>query len=366
MVGSNVGEPTTAARPAAVGSAPGDGRPLVVNVVPFSIDGWRWFESATAAQIRWEFFGPAARTWPERKLRWSSLALTRGCHRAVRFAHHAGAKLLISHDPKATYRCAEVNRRRAEPIPHLAWSFNFAALPKGIKRRLMTAAFRDVDRFIVFSTMERELYANYFDLPIDRFTMIHWAMGPLAMDPPDRPTIPGDYICSLGGNARDYLTLMAAMALVPDIPLVAVVRPNNLQGLTVPPNVAIRTNIPFPDAINILNYSRFTVVPLVGSEVPCGHVTIVVAMQFGVAPIVTRSTGLDDYAITDRTAVTYRANDAADLARQIRRLWDDRPLARTLGDNGRQFFADHCAEGVARSALEDQLTHYGLLRRATA
>ncbi len=157
---------------------------------------------------------------------------------------------------------------------------------------------------------------------------------------------------------------MAAMALVPDIPLVAVVRPNNLQGLTVPPNVAIRTNIPFPDAINILNYSRFTVVPLVGSEVPCGHVTIVVAMQFGVAPIVTRSTGLDDYAIADRTAVTYQAHDAADLARQIRRLWDDRPLARTLGDNGRQFFADHCAEGVARSALADQLTRYGLLKRA--
>ncbi len=185
------GEPTTAARPVAVAPAPGDGRPLVVNVVPFSIDGWRWFEADTADQIRWEFFGPAAQTWPERKLRWSSLALTRGCHRAVRFAHRAGAKLLISHDPKATYRCAEVNRRLAEPIPHLAWSFNFAALPKGIKRRLMTAAFRDVDRFIVFSTMERELYANYFDLPIDRFTMIHWAMGPLAMDPPDRPTIRG-------------------------------------------------------------------------------------------------------------------------------------------------------------------------------
>ena len=342
----------------------GDNRPLVVNIVPFSLDKWRWFEADTSDQIRWEFFGPAAMSWPERKLRWSSLALTRGCHRAVRFARREGTKLLISHDPKATYRVAEVNRRARDPIPHLAWSFNFAALPKGLKRKLMTAAFRDVDRFIVFSTMERELYANYFDIPIDRFTMIHWAMGPLAMDPPDRPTIEWDYICSLGGNARDYPTLMAAMALLPDIRLVAVVRPDNLQGLIVPPNVVVRTNIPFPDAINILNYSRFTVVPLIGSEVPCGHVTIVVAMQFGVAPIVTRSTGLEDYAIPDRTAVTYAAHDAADLARQIRRLWDDRELTRTLGGNGRQFFADHCAEDVARSALADQLTRYGLLNRS--
>ncbi len=365
MVGSEMGDSATVEQPVEASGRAGDGRPLVVNVVPFSIDGWRWFESHTADQIRWEFFGPGRMTWPERKLRWSSLALTRGCHRAVRFADRQGAKLLISHDPKATYRCAEVNRRLKRPIPHLAWSFNFAALPKGIKRRLMTAAFRDVDRFIVFSTMERELYANYFNLPIDRFTTIHWAMGPLAMNPPDRPTIAGDYICSLGGNARDYPTLMAAMAQLPDIPLVAVVRPDNLQGLTVPPNVTIRTNIPFPDAINILNYSRFTVVPLIGSEVPCGHVTIVVAMQFGVAPIVTRSTGLDDYAIPDQTAVTYQAHNAADLARQIRRLWDDQALTQTLGANGRQFFADHCAEDVARSALADQLTHYGLLKRAS-
>ena len=354
MVGSGSGS----------GSAGAQGRPLVVNVVPFSIDGWRWFEADTADQVHWEFFGPAGMTWPERKFRWSSLALTRGCHRAVRFAQRAGAKLLISHDPKATFRCAEINRRSKRPIPHLAWSFNFAALPRGIKRRLMTRAFRDVDRFIVFSTMERELYARYFDLPVERFTTIHWAMGPLAMDPPDRPSIDGDYICSLGGNARDYPTLMAAMALLPEIRLVAVVRPDNLQGLTVPPNVSVRTNIPFADACNILNYSRLTVVPLIGSEVPCGHVTIVVAMQFGVASVVTRSTGLDDYAIPEVTAVTYRDHDAADLARQIRRLWEDRALARTLGENGRQFFRDHCAESVARSALADQLTRYGVLDRS--
>ena len=350
--------------PDAVHGAVGQ-RPLVVNVIPYQANDWRWFEADTADQIRWEFRGLGPLSWLEHKLRFSSLALTRACHRAVRFAQREGASLLISHDPKTTYRCAEVNRRAKHPIPHLAWSFNFASLPRGLKRRLMIAAFRDVDRFIVFSTMERELYANYFDLPIDRFTTIHWAMGALPMNPPDRPSIDGDYICSLGGNARDYPTLMAAMTLLPEIRLVAVVRPNNLQGLTVPPNVTVRTNIPFPEATNILNYSRFTVVPLIGSEVPCGHVTIVVAMQFGVAPIVTRSTGLDDYAIPEQTAITYQDHDAADLARQIQRLWDDRVFTQTLGASGRQFFRDHCDESVARRALMDQLAHYGVLDRST-
>ena len=352
-----MGKADAGAGEAAVAASPTrgarDGRPLVVNVVPFNLEGWRWFEADTVDRVRWEFFGPSAMSWPERKLRWSSLALTRGCHRAVRFADREGARLLVSHDPKATYRCAEVNRRLKRPIPHLAWSFNFARLPTGLKRRLMTSAFRDVERFVTFSTMERELYANYFDIPIDRFTMIHWAMGPLAMDPPDRPQVAGDYICSLGGNARDYPTLMAAMAQLPDIPLVAVVRPDNLAGLAVPPNVTIRTNIPFAEACNILNFSRCTVVPLVGSEVPCGHVTIVVAMQFGVAPIVTRSTGLEDYAMPDRTALTYQVHDAGDLARQ-------------LGANGREFFAANCAEDVARTALAQQLARFGVLAGSEA
>lgn len=366
MGGRDSGESATAVglTGQGAGPGPGGGRPLVVNVVPFTLDDWRWFEADTVDRVRWEFFGPSPLTWPERRLRWSSLALTRGCTRAVRYAAREGARLLVSHDPKATYRCAEVNRRLRRPIPHLAWSFNFARLPTGIKRRLMASAFRDVARFVTFSTMERELYSNYFDIPIDRFTMIHWAMGPLAMDPPDRPAVAGDYICSIGGNARDYPTLMAAMAQLPDIPLVAVVRPDNLRGLAVPPNVTVRTNIPFPEACNILNHSRFTVVPLVGSEVPCGHVTIVVAMQFGVAPIVTRSTGLDDYAIPDRTALTYRAHDAADLAGQIRRLWDDHDLARRLGDDGRRFFAENCAEDVARNALAHQLASFGVLPRS--
>ena len=366
MVESNSGHSAIAARPVVPQSDPKvDNRPLVVNVLPYEANGWRWFESATVDQIRWEFFFLTMTTWLHQRIG-SSLALTRVCAQAIWFAQRKRAKLLITHDPKATLRCGIVNRLARRRIPHLAWGFNFAALPRGIKKRLMTAAFRDVDRFIVFSTMERDLYAAYFQIPVEKFTMVHWAMSPMKVTSPDLPLVAGEYICSLGGNARDYPTLMAAMATLPDIPLVAVLRPENLQGLTVPPNVTIRTNIPFPEAANILSFSRFTVVPLVGSEVPCGHITMVVATQLGVAAIVTRSTGLDDYAIPDQTALTYRDHDPVDLASQIRRLWDDRALNQTLSANSRQFFQEHCTEDVMRDALADQLTHYGLLAQSPA
>ena len=36
--------------------------------------------------------------------------------------------------------------------------------------------------------------------------------------------------------------------------------------------------IPYPRAMNILQHSRFMVLPLKGSAVPCGHVTLVAAM----------------------------------------------------------------------------------------
>ena len=199
------------------------------------------------------------------------------------------ARLLISVHPKVTYRCAEALRLSRRRVPHLAWSFNFAELPRGMKRSMMARAFGQVHCFIVHSTMERNLYAEAFGIPIERFEMMRWAVAPPEASHPDRPIVPGDYLCGLGGNARDYGTLMAAMARLPEFPLVAVLRPHNLEGVTVPPNVTVKMGVPLGDANNILMHSRFMALPLAGTQIPCGHVTVVAAMHLGKASIVTRS-----------------------------------------------------------------------------
>jgi glycosyltransferase involved in cell wall biosynthesis len=158
------------------------------------------------------------------------------------------------------------------------------------------------------------------------------------------PAEGGDYVCAIGGNGRDYRTLLEAAARLPEIRFVAVVRPDNLRGLSVPPNVIVRTNVPFEVAMNILRYSKFMVLPLAGTEVPCGHVTIVFAMQFGKAYVITDSAGVRDYAKHQINSLTVKCGSVAEVVGAVVRLWNDPQLCAQLGENGQRFAAAHCSE----------------------
>jgi glycosyltransferase involved in cell wall biosynthesis len=335
--------------------------PLVVYANDLDTQGGRWFEWEYAGVIRWEFFDASPQGWIEKHWRRPGLPRTRSCWQAVHMALRDRARLLITCGPGATLRCSSFLRMRGARVPLLAWGFNFASLPTGIKRRLMAQAFAHVDRFMVFSTIERQLYSDYFDVPVDRFEMIHWGVGRPEVAQPQTPIETGDYICAVGGNARDYRTLIEAMARLPQVPLVAVVRPENLAGLSVPPNVKVRVNAPVGEANHIIQHSRFMVLPLRDSDVPCGVVTLVSAMHLGVANLVTRSSGLDDYIEPGVNGLTYEARSAADLADQISRLWEDRRFCQALAQNGQNFAALHCSEQQIRDRLRVHLARYGLL-----
>jgi glycosyltransferase involved in cell wall biosynthesis len=317
--------------------------PRVVCATASRRTEWRWFESAFAGRMEWEFFH-------------SDLPMTRQAWRAAKQARHAS--LLITHDPKMTARCALFARLQGVHTPHVAWSFNFSTLPTGFKRFLMTRAFTTVDRFVVYSTMEKMLYSDYFSIAEHKIDVELWGGGQPVVASAENPIISGDYICAIGGNSRDYATLMMAMAQLPDIPLVAVMRPSNVEGLTVPPNVIVKLNAPLEETNNILKFGKFMVLPLNGKSIPCGHVTLVIAMHLGKAIIVTDSTGVADYVRDGENAILCKANSVSDLAVKIRRLWEDSPLCEKLGTNGRLFATTHCSEEGIKSRLRVVLHEY--------
>jgi glycosyltransferase involved in cell wall biosynthesis len=319
--------------------------------------GWRWFEADYAGRITWNFHDAAPQNALERQITHPDLALTRSCWHAAR----EGAAMLISHGPGTTFRCAAFRRTIRKRCPHVAWTFNFTCLPQGLHRRMMAAAFTDVDRFVVFSTMERTLYSEAFEIPAEKFEVVLWSVAEPTVDQPDAPLEPGDYICAVGGNSRDYPALMEAMKGLPDIPLVAVMRPENVVGLSIPPNVRVRLNIPFGHANNIIKYSRFMVLPLLGSETPCGHVTLVNAMYLKKAFLVTDSTGVADYVREDENCLTFEAGSVDALAGRIRELWDDSKRCLRLGVGGSRFAEANCSENTMRQLLDRVLTDFGLL-----
>lgn len=255
-----------------------------------------------------------------------------------------GPSVLVSHGPRPAFYGALLAGGRLHDMRHLAFSFNYTDLPTGVARRLMARAFQSVERFVVFSRLEREIYADYFDLPADRFDMLHWGVQAPNVNLNAPPLEHGNYICAIGSQGRDYKTLLLAMRRLPRLHLVIVAAPENLANLAIPPNVTVKTNIPLPQAMNILAHSRFMVLPLKGSRVPCGHVTIVSAMHLGKAVIATDSSGLEDYLAPQVTALTCPAHDDAAWAIAMQSLHDDQALSLRLGLAGQCFAREHCTE----------------------
>ena len=99
--------------------------------------------------------------------------------------------------------------------------------------------------------MERDLYSDYLHISKDRIRLRLWSIGVPEVSP-DIPLHAGRYISAIGGNGRDYKTLLEAAHKLPEIPFALVVRPENLSGLQVPANVNVMVNLPFEQAMNIM------------------------------------------------------------------------------------------------------------------
>lgn len=328
----------------------------IVVCTPFQNEKWKWFAPAfDPSQIQWDFYYEKPYG-----LLGSNFLKFRTCLRGVKAVQKHHADLLFTHDPPTSARCALLARVLGVKTEHIAYSFNFPDLPHGLKRFWMTSAFQDISRFIVYSTMEKQLYHEYFGIPLERIDVVLWSVATPEVSPSE-PLEPGDYICAIGGNARDYQTLMGAMEKLPDIPLVLVARPHNLKNLNIPSNVKVLVNIPRPHAMNIIKHSRFMVLPLKGSEVPCGHVTLVAAMHLGKGFIITNSSGVSDYVFHDHNAITCEAFSVDALADAINSLWKNPDKCQQLGENGLKFAQEHCSEASAREHLRHLLVARNLL-----
>jgi len=335
-------------------------RTLIVCCTPFSDTSWKWFvNDLNESEVEWEFHYTVPRGFLETRIRKPNIAMIRTCFEAARSARKKGATMFVSHDPRITFWCAVFLRLLSIDIPHLAWSFNFPELPTGFKRIWMKRAFASIRKFVVFSSTEQKLYAEYFDIPRERFEVVLWGVNP-PQPYPETPLIEGGYICAIGGNARDYATLISAIKELPDIKLVLIARSHSIAGLEMPRNVELLVNFPKEKTMNILEHSRFMVLPLNSSSVPCGHVTLVAAMHLGIAFVITNSKGVGDYVDHDVNAVVCPPFDADALKTAISQLWSDPDRCVNLGQNGLKFAREHCCEEANRAALKRMLDGMGL------
>jgi glycosyltransferase involved in cell wall biosynthesis len=331
---------------------------------------WRWISSAPGSApsstgsntpagelssdaIDWTFFSNIPQNALERAILRPRVSRYRACRGLAKAACADRFDLVVTHHPLVT--CwTELFCRGRRPCPHVAFAFNFTRLPRGPRRALMRRAFATVDRFIVFSEFERSLYADYFRLPVERFEMLHWGVAEPPVATADVPAT--EAICAVGSQARDYATLLSAMRRRPQLRLILVATADSLRGLNVPANVTVRLKIPLAEAQAVIRGSRFMVLPLVNSQVPCGHVTMVTAMYCSRAIIATESSGIADYLMSGQNGLTVPPNDPTALAAAIQKLWDNPAQAANLGENGRQFALANCTESKTINFVRDLIT----------
>jgi glycosyltransferase involved in cell wall biosynthesis len=296
---------------------------------------WRWIAKYNS-DIDWLFFRPQADhavMLPWFRL-WASI-------KAVLKA--AKSDVLVSHGPYMAFYCALLQWCFRIRTPHICYSFNFSQLPSGFTLKRMQFAFAKMDKLVVSSQMEIALYAEYIKIPAEKFDFVRWGVSRPEFNNV-QPKISSDYICAVGGNARDYQTFLAVMADLPTIPAIMVVRPHNLIGLQIPGNVTVLTNIPKDEAYSVIAYSRFMVLPLTGNEIPCGHVTLVVSLYLGVPTIVTDSSGIGDYIVDEETGLLCAPHSTESMREAILRLWQDGRLCSRLAGNGKVFAETMCSE----------------------
>lgn len=204
-----------------------------------------------------------------------------------------GADLIISHLPRMTAAVEHAAKLRGRRRPHLAFSFNFTELPEGRDLVRMRNAFKNVERFGVYSRYEATLYPQIFDIPADRFSPIMWAQEAPQTDQsaivPDCP-----YVVAIGGEGRDYAAIVAAARARPDIQWIAIARPN--AALEAPPaNLEVRFNLPAPLTWGIAKRAAAVFVALKTEATCCGHITIASTQLLGLPLVTTRSFATAEY-----------------------------------------------------------------------
>uniref|UniRef100_A0A832H3I6 Glycosyltransferase n=1 Tax=Oscillatoriales cyanobacterium SpSt-402 TaxID=2282168 RepID=A0A832H3I6_9CYAN len=323
-------------------------------------DSWAWLvEEIDDKPRRWIFCDDQPRGLFERLMPHPVLATMRASWRAIQTVQRQQADLLVTGNPSMSFWCAVFASLQSVRVNHVAASFYMPKVPHGMRYVLAQWAYSTIHRFIVHSRAERQFYGEYFGIPFARFEMQHRAVlmpQPLPATPLER----SEYICAISQQDQDYQTLLAAMAKLPDIPLILVVPRGRAIAAKIPPNVKLRVGLSPSSIFNILHYSQFMVLPLRQSTVPCDHASLVTAMHLGKALVVANLPGISDYAFPNSNAVLYKPGSSASLADAIQDLWSNVIKCEVLGEHGREFANVFCSKDAIRKWFQQVLIRQGL------
>ncbi len=238
-----------------------------------------------------------------------------------------------------------ISRKR---FPVVAWCFNVGACYPGIRQWLSKNALQSINRFVVHSRRERETCSQWLGLPIERFEFVPLQVGEIPVSEQEQTTQP--FILAMGSANRDYPTLFEAVERL-RLRTIVIAGQHALEGLTIPPQVEVRSGLTHDECRRLAQQARVNIVPLHNHETASGQVTIVEAMRMSRAVVATRCMGSEDYINDGETGLLVEPYSVDELAKAINVLWNDRELNHRLSKEAGRYSAEHFSDQAAGSAL---------------
>jgi len=245
-------------------------------------------------------------------------------------------------------------------MPLVAWTFNLGKTYPGMKRRLSQAALPRVDRFIVHSRGEITAYSEWLDIPPERFQFVPFETPARTIELPEDRANP--FIVSMGTAQRDYRLLFGVLAQL-GYPTTIVAGAHAVAGLTVPPNVTVRSGLTPQQCFELSQRARLNVIPVANQTTASGQVTLLDAMMFARPAIITSCPASIDYVTHGKDALLVRQGDHDDMKAAVQRLWEDEALRESLGKAARQTALQTFSEEVIGRTMGQILREVGHAHR---
>jgi glycosyltransferase involved in cell wall biosynthesis len=202
------------------------------------------------------------------------------------------------------------------------------------RRRWYRWAYRGVDRLVFFSPNQAEVYRDVLGIPEERLAPVPFGIDHEYFTPQDVDE--QDYLLAVGRDrGRDWATLFAAVRDT-ELKLKVACRPEDIEGLELPPNVEHVGFLPLDEYRDLSAAARVVVVPTKVRAYPTGQTVLLEAMALARCCVVTDAPAMRDYVEDEVTALLVPPADPQALRAAIERAYDDDGLRQRIGVEARR------------------------------
>lgn len=192
----------------------------------------------------------------------------------------------------------------------------------GIRARLIAMASRMADRVICVSSDQQAYLSRRLGLTVSRLPVVRSGTDTRFFDKAlASPVADGGipFVLAAGRDAgRDYATLCLAVTGA-SWPVTIVCSPRNLEGVSVPPNVTVRYDLPPRELRDLYAKARVVVIPTgsdedapVGSDCS-GTLVLLDALAMGTPVVITSRRSVVEYTVDTDDVTTVSVRDATGL-----------------------------------------------------